>query len=341
MIFRTDLYPKLETMKNNFLIFIFSLFIYSLNAQITPSSCTASDSVESAYSEDAQRLALKKILRQNLNFKDSVIIPQNHIDTVFNALIAVYNASTLPARDTVVGMFDIHTFRDLVMNRLIVIADSSLPWMQQLKGGNTATGNVIVDSLISKYNLTNYTYSGWSNDEDMVLFVTDTNYNLLPLINIFSALPQVSSSFTDFYIGDGNYIKDSIYSDHVELIYRHGWTGCPAGCLKQRFWKFKVYFDCSVEYVESYGTPLEFLKVNENDAEKVSVYPNPFSSQISVKGINGPFDFTITTLLGQKIMDNRSNNGLIEKLELLDESIYFLTIKTEEFSKTFKMYRNR
>lgn len=98
--------------------------------QIVPSSCSAPDSILSKYNDDADRLALRKIYRNNLTYKDSINIPQEHSDTVLNALIAVYNATTLPARDTVVNMFDIHSFPEIIMNGIEVAADSNLSWMQ-------------------------------------------------------------------------------------------------------------------------------------------------------------------------------------------------------------------
>ena len=94
-------------MKTATLLFLFIAYQISSNCQIVPSVCTAPDSIVTKYKEDADRLTLRKIYRNNLSFKDSIDIPKVHSDTVLNALIAVYNATTLSERDTVTIMFDI------------------------------------------------------------------------------------------------------------------------------------------------------------------------------------------------------------------------------------------
>ena len=329
-------------MKKHLLIFALLFSAFSTTAQTVPSDCTTLDSINVNYLEDAQRLAVQKIHRQSLTYKDSVTIPQSHIDTVFRALIAVYNATALPARDTVVSMLQVHTFPDPIMNRFTVAADSTLPWMQELQVGNIPTGNTTVDDLILSYNLTNYTYNKFTNQYawHQLEFTTDLNYNLVPLTALFSDIPQVQFSVLDFQIGDGNSISDSIYSDHVELIYSYAWGDCTGGCTNRRYWKFKVYFDCSVEYVGDYGSPIDFLNVEEFDKEQISVHPNPFSNKITVKGFDGPFEYSIANILGQQIMEGKSMDGVIENIEVLDEHIYFLTVHANEHSQTFKIYKH-
>ena len=132
-------------------------------SQVVTSSCTAPATIVSKYKQDAQRLALRNIHSQNLPYKDSILIPKSHVDPVLRALLAVYNAESLPARDTVINTLDIQTFPEPVMNSIIIAADSTLPWMQQLKLGNLNTGNTTVNNLITKYNLQIDSYSNFSN----------------------------------------------------------------------------------------------------------------------------------------------------------------------------------
>ena len=132
-------------MKNTLLIIFILLGLFDLNGQTIQSSCVTQDSVLEQYREDADRLALRKIYRQNLTYRDSIVIPAIHSDTVLNALIAVYNAISLPARDTVVSMFNLHSFNNPMTNYIEVDADSNSLWMQQLKIGNIPTGSIYID----------------------------------------------------------------------------------------------------------------------------------------------------------------------------------------------------
>src|SRR5215218_8938480 len=86
------------------------------NGQIISSSCTAPDSIVEKYTTDAYRMTMNKLYRNNISYKDSVHIPYSHVDTVMRALLAVYNATGLPARDTVVTQYDIHVYQDLYLN---------------------------------------------------------------------------------------------------------------------------------------------------------------------------------------------------------------------------------
>jgi hypothetical protein len=257
-----------------------------------------------------------------------------------NALIAVYNATTLPARDTVVSIFDIHTFPEPILNGFNIAADSTLPWMQQLKLGNIPTGNAAIDNVIATYNLSVQSYLTFGNSYPWqnVVFISDNNYNFLPLTADLATIPGVYESEPNFAFGDGNNISDSIYSDHVELIFSLGWGDCPSGCTARRFWKFNIYYDCSVEYVGSYGTPLQITSIAESAFSEISVFPNPFSQFIQVRGFSETFEYTISNILGQPIIKGTSLSGTIEDLNELNDNFYFLTVHNDQHTRSFKLY---
>jgi hypothetical protein len=248
-------------MKKLMIIFGFFMCTHFVISQTVVSSCSAPDSIKALYMRDADRLALRKIYSQNLTYTDSIIIPQTHTDTVLKALIAVYNATTLPARNTVISQYNIHTFPNPNVNMLDVAADSNLTWMQQLKLGNIPTGNAQVDGLISGYNLTlqNYdSYLGWFSYH-VVTFTSDSSYNLPPLTDLFENISGVNFSDPGTVIGDGNDISASIYPTYVQLNYSLGWQDCPSGCIYRHYWTFNVYYNCSVEYVGESGTSLPIV----------------------------------------------------------------------------------
>ena len=64
-------------------------------------------------------MAVRKFFNNNLNEKDSVLISVAHADTFFRVLVAVYNATSLPARDTVVNLLHIHTSIDYDLNEIL------------------------------------------------------------------------------------------------------------------------------------------------------------------------------------------------------------------------------
>ena len=144
------------------LILVLGFFLCS-NHGFGQLNCIAPDSIIAKYQDDADRLALRKIYRLNSPYVDSVEIPQIVSDTFLNALIAVYNATHIPERDTVVSILDIHTWYIPPMRQVGVAADSSLFWMQQLSEGIIPTGYQALDSIIVKYDLSIDSYEEWAH----------------------------------------------------------------------------------------------------------------------------------------------------------------------------------
>jgi hypothetical protein len=317
------------------------LFCFQSSAQIVPSICTAPDSIVEKYTEDAYRLAMKKFFRNGSAFKDSVHIPYSHVDTVMRALLAVYNATALPARDTVVDMFDIHTFKNPYLNEVVISADSGLGWMQQLEAGIFPTGDSAIDSIISVYDLNLHQYFITNFAQDWVTFDTDSNYNTVALCSLFIPVPGVLGADPNGFWGDGNDITDSIFAnDHVELIFSYGWGDCSSGCIFNRYWKFNVDTNCAVEYAGSYGNVLsQQVGIGILEKNKISVSPNPFQKQISINGITAPFNYTISTPTGNVLKKGICVNGVVDDLEFISPGYYFLRIQTETENFAFKIIK--
>ena len=313
-----------------FLLLVLSIS-FSGFAQIVPSLCITSDSIKALYKNDADRLALRRIYTENLSFTDSVEIPQQQSDTILNALIAVYNAFSLPARDTVIEQLYIHTFPYPRMDEIFLQADSTLFWMDSLQSGDLTTGQPTIDELISFYEFSNVTYNAtaWSIN-DMVVFHSDSNYNLQPFVDSLNLIPGMSGASANDFIGDGNDITATIFLDHVELIYNYGWGDCIAGCINNRYWKFKVYYDCSVEYVESWGSLIYYFDLKDPDISETPVYPNPFIDHLILPELFDAFSYEIYNAAGEKVLSGGSIENKISGLSNLSEGNYLLVITTSD-----------
>jgi len=319
------------------------MFINSLLSfgQSVPSSCIAADSILNRYRDDADNIALEKIYYLNLTFIDSIEIPQAQSDSILNALIAVYNAPSLPVRDTVVQMFDIHKHSNPTMKRISVSADSNLFWMQQLKNGIIPTGYSLMDSLLIAYKFTfdRYNDRGGSFSYHIVYFESDSNYNIAPLTNVFEAIPGVVFSESIGMAGTGDNITATINPDYVELNYSIGWEDCLSGCIRHRHWVFWVDTACGVRFVESYGDQLLNTSIREINDEIISIYPNPFNDYISVVGKFDRIDYSIVNISGQEVGQGESLSGQLNNFKCLLPGLYFLKIQTERLTAQFKVIK--
>src|SRR6266576_4204670 len=105
--------------------------------------------LRAAYLEDANRLALRDL---QANGFSEVPIPQDAVQPYYNALVLVYNATALPARDTVVDVFGIHTIGPTTRSLLLQLLGTET-WVQRLARREIPTGEPTVDTLLARYSL--------------------------------------------------------------------------------------------------------------------------------------------------------------------------------------------
>lgn len=311
------------------------------HGQTVPSSCAAPDNIVDLYQDDADRLALRNTFRNNTTWADSAKIDPVLSQTMLDALLAVYNATSLPARDTVIPLLNIHAVRpwdpvrwapNYALKRFAVYADSALPWVRELDKGSLVTGSPKVDSIINRYNLILIGTHYYSSVDNMgIEFGTRDNMNLIPVADAFDTLPDVIYAYPNAGDGDANDIQDSItHPGYVELTYSYGWEDCPLGCSYRRYWKFRVHPNCDVEYQGSYGDtlPANIIGIREEQPEHIVVSPNPFTDHINVTGIPDGCDYHMYDAMGRKVQEGRISGNRIEVEGYLTAGSYFLVIQT-------------
>lgn len=238
-------------------VLLLSLSPSLVSAQTVVSSCNAPDSILDKYAYHAAELALRRIFDESFTEIDSFIIPQASRDSVLDAIVAVYNAVGLPARDTVMT-FAINPIQTEAVRWLRLEADSNASWMQALLNNSLPTGNTALDSLISTYNCT-ITYASnpkWSTIAHARLELDDY-YNLGHILD--NIILDTLSGIMNINPLEGGLEQDdmtyAVFPTYRQLNFIHKWGNCPNGCTYNRTWTFNVYADCSVEYVGSNGDP--------------------------------------------------------------------------------------
>jgi len=303
-------------------------FYFTVNAQKVPSSCIPADGVKALYSRDAYQIALNYIFAKNLDHKYEAVIHKSTVDTFLNALIAVHNATSLKARDTVISYLNVHTSPRPDMQRLKVGANRSLDWMIKLRDNIIPTGDYQVDQLLSTYQLKPEFYFPYGATHAYIYLISDSNYNIEAIANSFALLSGVTDAHPRKWVGDGSNIVGATAKDVVFLTYSYGCGDCESGCLVRRNYDFKVYLtDCSVEYVGSQGDVLtcDPLSINEEFIPKTIIAPSPFKDKIDIN-ITGSFNYNLANSLGQTMAFGVSQNSSIGGLQNLPPGIYFLYI---------------
>lgn len=233
------------------------------------------------------------------------------------------------------------------MRHLYMEVNPQLPWIQQILQQNFPTGNDTIDSLISNYALS-FEFEQYTGNIYLAYINADSNYNMIAIANLVKNLPDVYHPTSGSIDTGGDYplqIEGGITPNYVDLVYTYKWGDCPAGCIWSRSWEFKVYDDCSVEFVGSYGTPLGFPPsdgiATPQDGQSLIVYPNPFADYIEISGLSGNFTYEVYNTIGQKCAGGNTSNSRISGLHKLAAGSYWLHIQNKDFSQWLKLQKQK
>jgi len=302
------------------------------SAQTVPSSCTAPDNIVKQYADDADYITLQRIIALGNTYADSIEIPQQWADTALRAMIAVYNATTLPARDSVVTKYKIHEYATPTMHMIFLTADTSQLYMKQMFKNIFPTGDPDFDNLGNTYTMKNWQYLfGIANFHDLNLYL-DSAYNTPVLKDEYNMLPglQMAKGTLNLY-GDSSHISYQPTASYVKLDYTYGWSNCmdANGCDKKHTWTFHVSYNCDVTYIGSSGDPLfPVNSVKDIAAAGISIYPNPATSLLNISGFEG--NYTIHNIYGSKLQEGKTTNTI--NIQNLPAGQYLLQLQNETAS---------
>ncbi len=304
-------------------------------AQIVSSSCDAPDSVQQLYRDDIDRMAVRHAMKYNTTWQDSARIEPARVQHYKDVLMAIYNASSLPASDTVTELLNIHTqVTEFALDEINIYADSNLSWMQAYMANALVTGDAQVDSLMQDYSLDSIAVYRFSSHNVALWLFFEQNRNLFALGNKFEQLNGVVQATPHIYRGgNGGNITDTTYSGFTEITYQYGWVDCIIECWYHRYWVFRVYPDCSVEYIGSYGDVLPpDIGLRENDVLGISIYPNPFTDQLVIEHAEDDhLEYQLYAVSGQPVA--RGSLGEDPTIHLpteLPPGLYILQLKDTE-----------
>ncbi len=345
--------PKIKRKLLFSLILIFALQGFS---QTVVSSCLAVDSIIKKYRKTADKLSILRCEKINNTYKDSVEVNDQLSKEYLNALLAVYNATAFPARDSIVSLnITLDYLSYPATNMISIQVDSNQTWLKNLRNNVIPCGNTGIDYLINRFFLKKDAYYDYfqSLSYHGVRFKTDSNYYMNRLADKFNALYQqgVVSAAPQTQSSPNFSLTDSVNISFKEFTYGFNWGDCISGCLYHRFWKFRVNTDCSVEYKGSYGDPLPpeiYSGLSETSIENLAtIYPNPVTNNvfISLKGLtNAEVRIEIMDLNGKVVFENSFNNSLQQNsldVSTLPNGLYLFHIMSENQSFTRKIFVNR
>jgi hypothetical protein len=212
------------------------------------------DSVLALYREDAARLTARLLPDVTTPTGRQVELPADLVEQLYTALVAVHNAAALPARDTVVEVYRIHTLHRPATHMLLVHLDSTAWWAAAWRRGERLTGYDPIDGLLLQYDLSLTAYYQWSWGDAGEL-QSSAPLNIAALAIPFRGIAGVRDAEPDEGVGDGNDITAAASGAAWQLTYSLGCGDCPSGCIARRYWGFQIDRVGGVTYQGSWGNP--------------------------------------------------------------------------------------
>ena len=210
-----------------------------------------------AYDDDASRLALRAALATGVAAESTTVeIRRDVAGSLYRALIRVYNATDLAARDSVVDIYRVHTLGNPPLRKIGVGVSRGAAWGDAWRRGDRLTGDSEIDALMETWQLELLWFLEMSSlDYDLAVLESAHPLNTLALAALFRTVDGVANADPNWMGGDGNDIRASRDSASWRLEYGVGFGDCPAGCTGRAVWAFRVFDDDGVRYEGSTGRP--------------------------------------------------------------------------------------
>ena len=328
--------------------FLFLLLMCSsciASAQVS-SSCIVPQLLAQEYERDIKNLSIRRIIQLQSADTALVRIPQLWQDTIAEGLAAIFNATSIPERDSIFNLYCVHDNTTLMQtyHGLLVQVDTNYAWTQAWQNLNAITGNSFIDSLVVKYDLNVAQFFNWSFG-NYALLHTDSLWNIYALIDSIEMEPGVIYGEPDQMIGGAGKMDYHTAGNDRYYDFYFEFNDCFDGCDNYRKWMFKVDSNCAVDYLGfvDWGvfgiSPLP-LPVNCNTFTSlttphtsnniVKVYPNPTNSIVTIQPAEELKNASVSVLdvSGRLLIRPEPLDQLkILDLKKLQSGIYFLIIR--------------
>lgn len=265
-------------MVTRLLSFLFLIFLLNspVVGQQLSSDCSIPQSFKDDYQKDINHLAVR-VMQNDQHLSDSIRIPHALKDTIARAMAAVYNANQ-PVTDSLFNHFQIQTFPKPTINQIRLGIDSSVFKALSFNEGDSTIGIQDIDNKLKRYQFY-ITAINNASTHPTVTLKTNNYLNLIPLTEKLGRHPATRNVAPLGWEGDGDDIQYESHPNYQQLNFKLKWGDCPAGCINERVYQFKIYDDCSLAYT-TYGDKIP------NNVHKQ--YSDALSSNHNANNLFGP-----------------------------------------------------
>jgi hypothetical protein len=329
-------------MKTIYYLILLCILKTSIFAQVQ-SNCEITSELEYYYKRDVADLAINRLFTCNSPDTNQIIIPQVHQDSIWRGLSAIYNALSIPERDSIFDIFCIHNVSShtkMLLPNIYIKVDTSISWTNNWFNGEIVTGYNELDNFISNYNYS--IYSIHPNYAALVIH-SDTIINSYAVSDSLISFNGIETAGPIPMTIDANRIQYSVEGEYQYFTFTLAWGDCMAGCIYKHKWNFKVNIEsCVVEYIgleqssnnelpNPINCNITSIRDTENrPSELISIFPNPSSDYVTITGEN-MVQVELRNEYGLLVQEYTINDqSKTLDIKNLKTGLYFIIVKRDE-----------
>ncbi len=214
------------------------------------SSCTITPQAENYFRYEAAQLAVEQLFADNHPDTSQVFIQPDYYNAYIKALGLIYDATSIPQRDSVINMNLICQWNETYS--IMVGTGPNTLWAENWVNNIIPTGNTTVDNAISAYNLS-ISPGPQAGPTPWYIIGSNQPINGIALSSIFITLPNVVYAEPNTHYSFYSKLTGSFSGDVAHIIFYEGWGDCPSGCFGYHQWEFDVDLaQCTVTFTGYY-----------------------------------------------------------------------------------------
>jgi len=211
------------------------------------------DYLKAVYKRDATRIAVRLLNKELRLSKQTVMVPEELVQALYNALIAV-RSSDFNAVDSIASKYNVRSFPVPNVENIILVFQHDDPRLETIKKQRRDTlDDPNLNNIIRQYDL--YISKMSYLDEERVGLILQTRQpvNVPALAYRFFTSEGIGSIEEVLPYGDGNDINIERTKNGWNMTYSVKFGNCINQCQKSHDWKFQVSNEGEVAYLGSQG----------------------------------------------------------------------------------------
>jgi len=348
-----------KSMKKSIYLFSVLIILIDWNNCEGKSNDSIPQELFSANDFDIHQLAVTRIHNTNSPYKDSIIVSEAVMDTIWKGLVAIFKAFDIPERDSVFDVYCIHNrnsgfWATKCKQYIDIKVDTNYSWTENWRNMNMQTGIKDLDTILSKFG---FEIEGYVAEINTGLFRTNQYLNIPPLLDSLKQFEGIIEAVISETYGDGDKISYS-KNDFQQFKFVFAWGDCKLGCYCNFTWAFNVddYSNVSLAY-RSQKTSLswpysEAMERNCNITtglnkytignESISIIYNAGDSKLIINAeLDDIYYLSVFDLLGIRLFSGSFHYNTEIQMDNYQSGLYLVSVYDSKYKlfKTFKIIK--